>query len=80
MKSFSMNERMDNFCPCQLTKLPFPTSDLKNIMQKTLILLHGNACAESGFSINEQMLEGTKSTLQWFIEENMSECQKTVVF
>ena len=80
MKSFPMNERMDDFCPCRLTKLPFPTSDLKNIVQKTLILLHGNACAESEFSINEQMLEGTKSTLQWFIEENTSECQKTVVF
>lgn len=53
MKSFAMNERIDDLYLCLLTKLPFPTGNLKHIVKEILMLLQGNANVESGFSKNE---------------------------
>ena len=53
MKSFGVNERIDDLYLVLLTKLPFSIGNLRDIAKKNLMLLQGNAKVESGFSINE---------------------------
>ena len=54
MKSFAMNERIDDLYLRLLTKLPFPTGSLKDIVKEILMLLQGNA------NVNLDFLEMSK--------------------
>ena len=61
MKTFAINERIDDLFIGLSTTLPFSTGDQKDVVKKNyyfvIILSHRNSCMELGFSINEQMLE-----------------------
>ena len=54
MKSFTTEERIDDLYMTLLENLKFP--DLEDVVKIVLIMSHGNARVESGFSINEQIL------------------------
>ena len=52
MKEFNMDEKMDVFYMCRL----YRHVELKEAIKLVMILSHGNAHVESGFSANEEML------------------------
>ena len=52
MKEFNMDERLDVFYMNHLSR----HIQLRVVVKLLMILSHGNARAESGFSVNEQML------------------------
>ena len=52
VKEFNMNERLDVFYMSHLSR----HVELRELMKLAIILSHGNACVESGFSANEEML------------------------
>ena len=52
VKEFNMNERLDVFYMSHLSH----HVELRELMKLAIILSHGNACVESGFSANEEML------------------------
>ena len=52
MKEFNMNERLDVFYMSRLSR----HVELRKVVKLVMILSHGNARVESGFSANEEML------------------------
>ena len=52
MKEFNMNERLDVFYMSRLSR----HVELREVVKLVMILSHGNARVESGFSANEEML------------------------
>ena len=56
MESFTINERTNDLFLGSVTKLPFSTSEFKDVFKNTLIFSRGNACVKAGLSLNELIL------------------------
>ena len=57
MKEFNMDEELDLFTMSRLSR----HVELREVVKLVIIISHGNARVESGFSANEEILVGNMS-------------------
>ena len=55
-------DRLDEFHVTLLSEYADSSNDLAEVRKACLILPHGNACVESGFSLNDSILETLHQT------------------